>query len=135
MGGSFNSVVATQCGGSGRFLWQPLDLTFCFLGNAMAVEGKWKADQLKLELTAEGEGVWHLSAQVANTMNCKVTKAGESYSAGPVSSTRMLPPPDLQEKEREVSNLLANLNSISVEGGQLKISSDSSSLLLDPAQE
>ena len=38
-------------------LWQPLDLTFCFLGNAMAVEGKWQADQLKLELTAEGEGL------------------------------------------------------------------------------
>ena len=34
-----------------------LDLTFCFLGNAMAVEGKWQADQLKLELTAEGEGL------------------------------------------------------------------------------
>merc|ERR1712168_1111178 len=99
------------------------------------MEGKWQADQLKLELTAEGEGVWQLSAQVANTMNCKVTKAGNSYSAGLVSSTRMLPPPDLQEKEREVSNLLANLNSISVEGGQLKIASDSSSLLLDPAQD
>lgn len=41
----------------------------------------------------------------------------------------------MKEKEREVSNLLANLNSISVEGGQLKIASDSSSLLLDPAQD
>merc|ERR1712055_774520 len=116
-------------------LWQPLDLTFLFRGNTMAVEGKWQADQLKLELTAEGEGVWHLNAQVANTMNCKVTKAGDSYSAGMVSSTRMLPPPDLQEKEREVSNLLANLNSISLEGGQLKIASDSSAILLDRAQD
>merc|ERR1712037_764551 len=33
-------------------------------------------------------------------MNCKVTKAGDSYSAGLVSSTRMLPPPDLQERAR-----------------------------------
>merc|ERR1712233_62380 len=97
--------------------------------------GKWQADQLKLELTAEGEGAWHLNAQVANTMNCKVTKAGDSYSAGLVSSTRMLPPPDLQEKEREVSNLLANLNSISLEGGQLKIASDSSAILLDRAKD
>merc|ERR1711934_254077 len=102
---------------------------------SFTMEGKWQADQLKLELTAEGEGVWHLSAHVANTMNCKVTKAGDSYSAGLVSSTRMLPPPDLQEREREVSSLLANLNSISVQGdGQLKIASDSSSLLLDRAQ-
>merc|ERR1712223_2117652 len=97
--------------------------------------GKWQADKLKLELTAEGEGVWHLCAHVANTMNCKVSKAGDGFSAGMVASTRMLPPPDLQEREREVGNLLANLKSISVEGGQLKISSDSFSLLLDPAQE
>merc|ERR1711963_838565 len=116
--------------------WQPspcckLSVSVC--GN---MEGKWPADQLKLELTAEGEGAWHLNAQVANTMNCKVTKAGDSYCAGPVSSTRMLPPPDLQEREREVSNLLANLNSISLEeGGQLKIASDSTSLLLDRAQD
>merc|ERR1711902_85878 len=81
------------------------------------------------------EGVWHLCAHVANTMNCKVTKAGDGFSAGMVASTRMLPPPDLQEREREVGNLLANLKSISVQGGQLKISSDSSSVRLDPAQE
>merc|ERR1711936_804391 len=108
--------------------------TFSLLAS-FTMEGKWRADQLKLEVTAEGEGVWHLCAHVANTMNCKVTKAGDSYSAGLVSSTRMLPPPDLQEKEREVSNLLANLNSISLEGGQLKIASDSSAILLDRAQD
>merc|ERR1711936_434849 len=125
------SVVAT-------FLRQPFTCCLSALATLVTLatmEGKWQADQLKLELTAEGEGAWHLNAQVANTMNCKVTKAGDSYSAGLVSSTRMLPPPDLQEKEREVSNLLANLNSISLEGGQLKIASDSSSLLLDPAQD
>merc|ERR1712179_31998 len=108
--------------------------SFTFV-TTFTMEGKWQADQVKLELTAEGEGVWHLSAHVANTMNCKVTKAGDSYSAGLVSSTRMLPPPDLQEREREVSNLLANLNSISLEGGQLKIASDSSALLLVRAQD
>merc|ERR1712088_454443 len=73
--------------------------TFSLLAS-FTMEGKWQADQLKLEVAAEGEGVWHLCAHVANTMNCKVTKAGDSYSAGMVSSTRMLPPPDLQEKER-----------------------------------
>merc|ERR1711934_505785 len=71
--------------------------SFTFV-TSFTMEGKWQADQLKLELTAEGEGVWHLSAHVANTMNCKVTKAGDSYSAGLVSSTRMLPSPDLQER-------------------------------------
>merc|ERR1712179_635202 len=123
------SAVAT-------FLRQPSTCCLSASATFATKEGKWQADQLKLELTAEGEGAWHLNAQVANTMNCKVTKAGDSYSAGLVSSTRMLPPPDLQEREREVSNLLANLNSISVQGdGQLKIASDSSSLLLDPAQD
>merc|ERR1711894_306981 len=122
------SVVAT-------FLRQPFTCCLSALATLATMEGKWQADQLKLELTAEGEGAWHLNAQVANTMSCKVTKAGDSYSAGLVSSTRMLPPPDLQEKEREVSNLLANLNSISLEGGQLKIASDSSALLLDRAQD
>merc|ERR1712029_501845 len=130
--------MGTHWRGGGE--WQQLfcgNLPLAFSSVAtFSMEGKWQADQLKLELTAEGEGVWQLSAQVANTMNCKITKAGDSFSAGLVSSTRMLPPPDLQEREREVSNLLANLNSISVEGGgQLKISSDSSSLLLDPAQD
>merc|ERR1711971_1023110 len=48
---------------------------------------------------------------------------------------KMMPVPRLEEREKEVNSVLAGLTSISVEGSQLKISSASASLLLDPSQE
>ena len=45
-------------------------LDFLFRGNAMAAEGKWQADQLKLELTSEGEGYRSWQRLIKMTIFC-----------------------------------------------------------------
>merc|ERR1712202_117584 len=97
---------------------------------AMAgIEGTWQAEDLKVQIKADGEDKWRVSAKVANTMNCKVTKSGEAFSAGPIMGTKMMPVPRLEEREKEVNGVLSGLTSISIEGSQLKIASASASLL------
>merc|ERR1712018_444102 len=108
----------------------------CVKNSAMAsIEGVWAAQDLKVQIKGDGENTWRVSAKVANTMNCKVTKSGEAFSAGPVMGTKMMPVPRLEEREKEVNGVLSGLTSISIEGSQLKIASASASLLLDPSQE
>merc|ERR1712183_876592 len=71
---------------------------------------------LKVQIKGDGENAWRVSAKVANTMNCQVTKSGEAFSAGPIMGTKMMPVPRLEEREKEVNSVLAGLTSISMEG-------------------
>merc|ERR1719342_761864 len=45
-------------------------------------------------------------------------------TAGPVMSTRMMPVPDLEKLEKEVSGMLNNLTDIRMEGSDLVLEGD-----------
>lgn len=71
-----------------------------------------------------------VSARVANTMSCSVKFNGEGGGCtveGPVCSTLMMPPPDLQELESSVGEMLASLQNIARDGGHLVVSCSGSS--------
>merc|ERR1712112_299938 len=97
------------------------------------IEGVWTGQDVKVEIKSEGPNTWKLSAKVANNMGCTVTKDGDTFKSSPVMCTRMMPPPDLQEKENTLSKILSELTGIKVEGSQLCLSGGSCSMLLDPA--
>jgi len=84
-----------------------------------AVEGSW-AGRFKLQIEKEGEG-WRVSAQVGNSMSCIVSKDDGNLVAGPVMSTRMMPPPHLQALEKEVTKILETLKSWSVQNNKLTL--------------
>ena len=81
-------------------------------------------DQGEARASLEIEGVegredsWRLSAKVGNRMNCQLRLEEGKLKAGPVMSTRMMPPPDLLDLENNVSQLLSNLTDIQRDGGQ-----------------
>ena len=58
-----------------------------------------------------------LSGKVGNRMNSelKINEDG-SLAPGPVMMTRMMPPPELQSLEKEMSGILESLTSISKTG-------------------
>ena len=72
------------------------------------IEGTWSAQDVKVcarylrlklsqvQVKSEGENTWRVSAKVANTMNCTVTKTGDTFIAGKVMSTMMMPVPRLE---------------------------------------
>ena len=62
------------------------------------------------------EGGWRVSAKVGNRMNCQLREEGGRLKAGPVISTRMMPPPELRELENNVSDILGNLTDIQRNG-------------------
>jgi len=101
-------------------------------GAREGIEGDWEGEDLKVSIEAEG-GKWRVGATVGNSLSCEVTQDGDKFTSGPVMSTRMMPPPHLQAKETAVSKLLEELNGITREGPGLRLSSQSSSLLLTPA--
>ena len=80
------------------------------------MEGSYKQGDVSLNVVAEGEGKWRVQAKVANSMSCLVTKEGDKMVAGPVMSTRMMPPPDMQELESRISALLSGITNIVREG-------------------
>ena len=87
----------------------------------MSIEGVYQlADDSKgkasLRIKAEGEGKWRVQAKVANNMSSLVTGKDGVFTPGPVMSTRMMPAPELQELEREISNLLGALTKIFKDG-------------------
>merc|ERR1712243_452355 len=85
------------------------------MGSGMAgIEGAWTGQDVKVEIKSEGPNTWKLSAKVANNMGCTITKDGETFKASPVMCTRMMPPPDLQEKENTLSKILSELTGINV---------------------
>ena len=72
--------------------------------------------RVSIRIKEEGEGKWRVQAKVANSMNCMVTEEGGVFTPGHVMSTRMLPPPDLQELEKEISKMISELTKISKDG-------------------
>ena len=87
----------------------------------MSIEGEYElADEdrpkVTLRIKAEGEGKWRVQAKVGNNMNCVVTEEDGVFTPGPVMSTKMMPPPEMQEMEAEISKLLTGLTKISREG-------------------
>ena len=90
-----------------------------------------------VRVKAEGEGQWRLAVKVANSMGCLITRAGENLTVGPVMSTKaryslnlnsnqlkyvcvqMMPVPALEQLEREMSELLAGLTDIHLDGADL----------------
>ena len=87
----------------------------------MTIEGVYElADgekgMVSLRIKAEGEGKWRVQAKVANNMSSMVTEEEGVFTPGPVMSTRMMPPPELQDLEREISQLLTQLSNISKDG-------------------
>merc|ERR1712243_240003 len=93
------------------------------MGNyKMADESKRCSARVK----AESDGKWRLSVKVANTMNTVLTEADGKMTAGPVMST-MMPVPDLEELEKEVSGMLNNLTDIRMEGSDLVLEGDGKS--------
>merc|ERR1712243_452123 len=96
------------------------------MGSGMAgIEGAWTGQDVKVEIKSESPNTWKLSAKVANNMGCTITKDGETFEASPVMCTRMMPPPDLHEKENTLSKILSELTGINVEGSQLCLSGGS----------
>ena len=85
------------------------------------LQGNCKASVEILVDEADGEGrSWRLMAKVGNRMNCQLRLSEGKLSAGPVMSTRMMPPPELLELENKVSNFLSNLTDIQ-RNGQLPV--------------
>merc|ERR1719435_451602 len=84
----------------------------------LAEEGR---GEVSLTIKAEGEGKWRVQAKVANNMSSLVTEKDGVFTPGPVMSTRMMPAPELQELEREISNLLGALTKIFKDGDELVI--------------
>ena len=75
---------------------------------------------LEIVVSEGSEPSWRLSAKVGNRMNCQLRLEEGKLRAGPVMSTRMMPPPHLLELENNVSHLLSNLTDIQRNGGQFR---------------
>ena len=74
-----------------------------------------------MEIVADevgGEESWRVMAKVGNRMNCHLRLVEGKLKAGPVMSTRMMPPPELLELENTLSNLLSNLTDLKRNGEQ-----------------
>jgi len=99
------------------------------------IEGVWVGEDVKVQLKSEGANTWRLSVKVANTMSCTVTQDGDTFSTGPVMSTKMMPVPRLEARETSMNQLLKDLVMIKRVGSQLRLSGGCASLLLDSAQE
>ena len=85
----------------------------------MMLQGNCKASVEIVVEEVEGEASsWRLMARVGNRMNCQLRLREGRLSAGPVVSTRMMPPPDLLELENQVSHLLSNLTDLQRNGEQ-----------------
>ena len=86
------------------------------------VSGDWESEDGSYKLSVEGdERMCRLSATVANNIICSLKfndQRGWSLDGG-VISTQMLPPPELQAKERTVTAILKSVTDISRSGGQL----------------
>jgi len=89
-------------------------------GPREGVEGAWQG-RFKLNIKNTGSGAWRFNAKAGNSMSCSVTEKDGCLTVGPIMSTKMMPPPHLQELEQEVTALLQGLTSFKREGGNLVV--------------
>eukprot|EP00187_Rhodella_violacea_P018825 CAMPEP_0184735568 /NCGR_PEP_ID=MMETSP0314-20130426/61958_1 /TAXON_ID=38298 /ORGANISM="Rhodella maculata, Strain CCMP 736" /LENGTH=296 /DNA_ID=CAMNT_0027202611 /DNA_START=70 /DNA_END=960 /DNA_ORIENTATION=+ len=92
---------------------------------AGSMEGTWKLAsdaRATVEVTADGDQL-RLGGKVANRImgSAQRGEEGKWASAGPVAMTRMMPPPDMQELENEVSKGLGSFVELKVEGDTMKM--------------
>eukprot|EP00092_Neocalanus_flemingeri_P021705 GFUD01023543.1.p1 GENE.GFUD01023543.1~~GFUD01023543.1.p1 ORF type:complete len:292 (+),score=99.40 GFUD01023543.1:312-1187(+) len=93
-------------------------------GPPAGVAGSWQHDKeqkCQLSIEAEEAGQWRVGAKVGNSMSCIVTENSGVFSAGPVMSTMMMPPPELQTLETSVEQLLSGITNIAREGDKLVV--------------
>jgi len=92
-------------------------------GPPAGIAGTWQADtEDTWQITIEQEGAgWRVGAKVANSLGCSVSEDGGVFSAGPVMSTKMMPPPHLQALEDSVKQLLSSITNIAREGDKLVV--------------
>ena len=74
---------------------------------AEQVEGTWHG-KFRCDISKEGDDKWRVSAKVGNNMGCLVEMEAGKLKVGPIMSTKMMPPPELQALEREVTGLYIN---------------------------
>ena len=85
----------------------------------LMLQGNCKASVEIVVEEVDGEACsWRLMARVGNRMNCQLRLTEGRLSAGPVISTRMMPPPELLQLENQVSHLLSNLTDVQRNGEQ-----------------
>jgi len=89
-------------------------------GPGVGVEGDWEG-RFKLNVEKVGEGSWRLCAKVGNSINCTVTEKDGKMVSGPIMSTKMMPPPHLQQLEQEVTSILEKLEGLRREGEELVV--------------
>lgn len=87
------------------------------------IEGDWKG-RFEASVKKQAEDLWSVSFKVGNNMSCAVKQSGDVFTPGPVRSTKMMPPPELQDLEREAGAILAGLTSMRREGNQLILEGD-----------
>jgi len=81
------------------------------VSDSASIEGNWKG-RFGVQVRRCDDG-WRVSAKVANSMACTVTEQpGGQLVAGPVMSTRMMPPPHLQQLEQEATAILSGLTGL-----------------------
>ena len=83
-------------------------------GPAPGIAGSWQLDGedgWQLSIEQSGAGQWRVSATVANSIGCSVTEENCVFSAGPVMSTMMMPPPELQPLETSEFSVASGSNS------------------------
>ena len=81
-----------------------------------------------------GEGAWNIAAEVANIISCDVPQGADGkLASGPVMSTRMMPPPELQPLENETTSILDGLTSLRREGETLVLKGEGKKEIFTPA--
>ena len=80
------------------------------------------------------EGAWNIAAEVANIISCDVPQGADGkLASGPVMSTRMMPPPELQLLENETTSTLDGLTSLRREGETLVLKGEGKKEIFTPA--
>jgi len=87
------------------------------------IAGSWQhtSQECQLQVEKEADGKWIVGAKVANSFRCEVTENNGVFSPGPVASTRMMPPPELQAVENSFQQLLSGLTNITRDGSNLVV--------------
>jgi len=118
--------------------YQPLESFTPIQFPGSSIEGTWKLDRPGVEdhvfeMIEDPNGHWMAHCKVANSMSCDLegevkpapvagTMMGE-FKAGPVAGTMMMPPPHLDELEREMRALMAGITRVEWDFGYIVVTS------------
>jgi len=92
------------------------------------IEGTWKLDRPGVEdhvfeMIKDPNGHWMAHCTVGNIMSCDLEGDGPEFKAGGVRSTMMMPPPHLEELEREMGALMEGITRVELELGSIVVTS------------